>query len=224
MPGESKYNLGMKKYGWLSLGLILVMIIAGQGLKDSLPEVMASHWNFAGKADGMSSKLVSLWIIPGISLGIVGLFKIMSLVDPQLKKEGREEIEKLMLATTAFLGYIFGLSLIWNLGYGFEMFRAVLAGLAGLFWIIGDVVGKIGPNWTVGMRTPWTLSNSLVWEKTHKLSNKLFKMASALILLGIFLPAWGLGIMLAVVLLGIILIPSIYSWIEYGKLKQVGRK
>jgi uncharacterized membrane protein len=31
-------------------------------------------------------------------------------------------------------------------------------------------MGKIRPNWFVGVRTPWTLSSKLSWDKTHRLA------------------------------------------------------
>ena len=35
-------------------------------------------------------------------------------------------------------------------------------------------MGKIRPNWFVGIRTPWTLSSELSWTKTHRLGGRLF--------------------------------------------------
>ena len=35
-------------------------------------------------------------------------------------------------------------------------------------------MGKIRPNWFVGVRTPWTLSSRRSWNKTHRLAGWLF--------------------------------------------------
>ncbi|HEY6565141.1 MAG TPA: SdpI family protein, partial [Pirellulaceae bacterium] len=43
-----------------------------------------------------------------------------------------------------------------------------------LLMVFGNVMGKIRPNWFVGVRTPWTLSSKLSWTKTHRLAGWLF--------------------------------------------------
>jgi len=46
--------------------------------------------------------------------------------------------------------------------------------MGGLFIVIGGVMGKIRPNWFVGVRTPWTLSSKVSWSRTHRLGGWLF--------------------------------------------------
>jgi uncharacterized membrane protein len=71
-------------------------------------------------------------------------------------------------------------------------------------------------NWFIGIKTPWTISNDVVWEKTHKLGGKLFKVAAALSLLGIFfgeLAFW--FTILPVMAFSVYLL--FYSYFEYQK-------
>ena len=49
-----------------------------------------------------------------------------------------------------------------------------------LFIVLGNFMGKIRPNWFVGVRTPWTLSSKLSWDKTHRLAGWLFMLMGAL--------------------------------------------
>lgn len=47
----------------------------------------------------------------------------------------------------------------------------------GLFLVIGNVMRKLRPNYTVGIRTPWTLANERVWDKTHRFGGLVFFIA-----------------------------------------------
>ena len=49
-----------------------------------------------------------------------------------------------------------------------------------LFIVLGNFLGKIRPNWFVGVRTPWTLSSKLSWDKTHRLAGWLFMLMGVL--------------------------------------------
>jgi immunity protein, SdpI family len=62
------------------------------------------------------------------------------------------------------------------------------------------VMGKIRPNWFVGVRTPWTLSSKLSWTKTHRLAGWVLAVLGPLIALtGIIRTNWFLWATLAVV-------------------------
>jgi uncharacterized membrane protein len=46
--------------------------------------------------------------------------------------------------------------------------------IGGLMVVLGSLLGKIRPNWFVGIRTPWTLSSKTSWTRTHRLGGWLF--------------------------------------------------
>lgn len=46
--------------------------------------------------------------------------------------------------------------------------------LFGLFAVVGAVVGKVPPNAFVGVRTPWSLSSRLAWDRSNRLAGRLF--------------------------------------------------
>jgi len=60
------------------------------------------------------------------------------------------------------------------LGYnaGMDTTMPILVGL--MFVLIGGSLGHVRSNYFFGIRTPWTLSSDLSWDKTHKLGGKLF--------------------------------------------------
>src|SRR3981081_2785044 len=51
-----------------------------------------------------------------------------------------------------------------------------------LIVVLGNVMPKLPRNGVVGIRTPWTLSDPAVWERTHRLAGYLF-MAAGLVIL-----------------------------------------
>lgn len=48
---------------------------------------------------------------------------------------------------------------------------AIICGV--MFVVMGNWLGKIRRNFYLGIRTPWTLVNERVWEKTHRAGGKI---------------------------------------------------
>jgi uncharacterized membrane protein len=57
-------------------------------------------------------------------------------------------------------------------------------------------MGKVRPNFTLGVRTPWTLSSDIAWDKTHRLSGLLMVVWGGALLAsaGLAPAAYGLAI------------------------------
>lgn len=71
-------------------------------------------------------------------------------------------------------------------------------------------------NWFIGIRTPWTLSNEKVWDKTHKVGGKMFKIAGVIALFGFFFRNYALFLTLVPVIF-IVIYTFVYSYNEYQK-------
>jgi uncharacterized membrane protein len=70
----------------------------------------------------------------------------------------------------------------------------------------------------VGIRTPWTLSSDVVWDKTHKLGGKLFKIAAAISLVGLlFRDGKMIFATLVIPLMVVVVITVLYSYLEFRK-------
>jgi len=86
-------------------------------------------------------------------------------------------------------------------------------GLSVLLIFIGNVLGKVRQNFMLGIRTPWTLSSEMSWEKTHRMGGRLFVLSGILgILLTIFLPKVAFPFIL-VAIFGIVLFSITYSYL-----------
>jgi hypothetical protein len=77
-------------------------------------------------------------------------------------------------------GALYAATVAAAFGHHVDITQVSFLGAAVLFMVIGNLMGKIRPNWFVGVRTPWTLSSKKSWNKTHRLAGWLFMLMGAL--------------------------------------------
>jgi uncharacterized membrane protein len=167
--------------------MIVAAILTGLLLWNRLPEQMASHWNINDQVDDYMSKLSGVVMVPLIALGVFLLFLAVPSIDPLKANiaQFREQFNLFIVFVVAFMLYIYGLSLAWNLGFtGFRMSGAMLPAIGLLFIFIGFMLRQARRNFFIGIRTPWTLSSDTVWNETHRVGAVLFMISGALALLG----------------------------------------
>jgi len=70
------------------------------------------------------------------------------------------------------------------------------------------------------MRTPWTLSSDVVWDKTNQLGGKLFQIIGTILLIAVFFNPPYLIIGFVGVILLVVVALFIYSYLEFRKLKK----
>ncbi len=208
----------MKKNNIIIILIILTSFFIGVYFYPQMPDEMASHWNIKGEVDDYMLKFWGLFLMPIISLGLFLLFILIPKIDP-LKdniEKFRKYFDAFIVLIIVFLFYIYLLSIFWNLGFRFDMGRLMVPALGILFYYCGILVENAKRNWFIGIRTPWTLSNEKVWEKTHKIGGKLFKIAGLIAFLGIFFPNYSFYFILVPVLL-VAVYTIAYSYSEYQK-------
>lgn len=183
-----------------------------------LPEKMASHWNFKGEVDGYMSKFWGAFLMPFISIGLFLLYLVIPKIDPLREniEKFREYFDGLIALIIGFLFYLHILVIVWNIGINFNLSQFIIPALGVLFYYIGILVDKAKRNWFIGIRTPWTLSSEKVWNKTHKIGGKLFKIAGIVAFFGILFPTYAMFFVLIPVLFvtGYLIV---YSYLEYRK-------
>lgn len=186
-----------------------------------MPERMASHWNAQGEVDGHMSKFWGLFLMPFISLGMAALFLLIPRMDPLRSniEAFRKYYEGFVALVILFLSYVYVLTILWNLGLRFDIGRMMAPALGALFYACGVLIGKSKRNWFIGIRTPWTLSSEKVWEKTHAVGGKLFKIAGLIAFLGVFWPDYAILLVLVPVMLAAFW-SIVYSYLEYRKVAK----
>ena len=200
--------------------LILATFAVALYLYPMMPEQMASHWNMYGEVDGYMDKFWGLFFIPVMSVAMFVLFLILPSIDPMKKniQKFRKYYDGFILVFTLFFLYLYVLMISWNLGYTFNMMQSLIPAFAGLFYYMGVMIGHARRNWFVGIRTPWTMSSDKVWDKTHKLGGKLFRIFGIIILLGILIPKYAFFILM-IPAIGVSLFTVLYSYLEFRSLK-----
>ena len=208
----------MKKSKTIILGIIILSFIIGAYFYPQMPDRVASHWNVQGEVDGYMSKFWGLFLMPIVSIGLLLLFILIPEVDPL--KENIEKFRKyfddFMVLIIVFLFYIYVLTLAWNIGLRFDMGQAIIPAMGLLFYYVGTLLVNTKRNWFIGIKTPWTLSSDKVWEETHRVGGKLFKLAGIITILGLFFLKWLLWFIVVPVIL-FALYTFIYSYFVYQK-------
>lgn len=205
----------------ISAGIILLSFFIGIVSYSYMPDMMPMHWNAQGEIDGYMGKLWGLFMSPIISLGLFALFLVIPKLDPRRSnlESFKEYYQGIILVIVGFLFYIYILTILAAIGYKFNMVQAMSISFAVLFYYIGIVLKKTKSNFFVGIKTPWTLSDEKVWEKTHELGGKLFKISGIIAFFGALFKEVAIFLMIIPIIVASIFI-YIYSYLEYAKIHK----
>lgn len=200
----------------------LINIIVGIWAYPKLPDKVPSHWNFAGEVDGYSGPLGGAFLLPAIILGVYIMFWIIPKIDP--KRANYQKMGRVFwIASTAiviFMSLLYYSSLAVALGYFETLPRWYFSGIGVLFIMLGNYFGKIKYNFTFGIRTPWTLASEEVWLKTHRFAGPFWMVGGVILGLVGFLPSSYTAPIFFAVIMGISIIPMVYSYLIFRKLEQ----
>ena len=205
----------------ISLGIILISFIVGAFVYPNVPDMIPAHWNAQGEIDGYMDKFWGLFLLPMISFGLFVLFVFIPKFEPRKKnlEDFKDYYQGIILVTIGFLFYIFILSILSAFGYRFNMVQMMSPAFAALFYYIGVALEKVKSNFFVGIRTPWTISDETVWEKTHKVGGKLFKASAIITFFGVFFKEIAFLLMI-VPILAVSVFAVVYSYVEYKKIHK----
>lgn len=190
--------------------LIAGMFLLAAVTWSSAPERIPLHWDLYGRPDGYGGKAEGLLAIPLLALGVYLLLVLLPRVDP-----GRANYASfagayaiLRLSIIAVLAAVYSIIHTWIRGVALAVETLVPFLVGALFVVMGSLMGKVRPNWFVGVRTPWTLSSKRSWVKTHRMAGWLF-VAIGLAVLGAALA--GRPLVTLVVLAG--LLATAIAWL-----------
>jgi uncharacterized membrane protein len=212
----------LNRYDLIIPIIAALSFIIGAILYSQMPEQMASHWNGQGVADGFTSRFWGTFLMPIVSLVLAGLLVLVPRIDPR-----KANIEKFKgyyysfaIVIMLFFTYVYILTLVWNKGGRFDMAQLMTPAMGVIFYIAGVMVGRAKRNYFIGIRTPWTLNNEEVWNRTHRLGGVLFKISGVIATIGVFFPKYAI-IFILVPVLGTAIFSIIYSYVIYQKVVRV---
>lgn len=205
--------------GTLLFIIVFACMLTGVLVYPNLPDVFISHWGVSGQANGSMSKFWGTFLLPTMMFVFIGLWALLPKIDPIAPgfKSFRYVYDFFWFLIISFLAYVYALTLGVNLGWQLNMTKALLPALAALIASLGILMPYLKRNWFIGIRTPWTISNDRVWEKTHKLGGNLFVASGAIIFLSTFLNSRLSVWLILVPLLGTTLISVVYSYLLFKR-------
>ena len=200
-------------------GIIIIMAFAASIYAyPLLPASIASHWGIDGRANGFMNRFWGVFLMPIIMVFFAILFFIIPKLDPLRKNivAFRKYYDGLVLVFMTFFFYLHYLTISWNLGYRFNFIEVLAPAFAMLWFSLGMALPHIKRNWLMGIRTPWTLSDDHVWEKTHKLGGRLFEISGVLALGGYIFPFAAIWLIIGPMIISAV-ISIVYSYVLYEK-------
>ena len=190
---------------------------------DQLPESIPTHFNLAGEADSYSSKRTAAFFIAGSNLFIYVLMLITPKLDPKGKIMNmganyaslRMIMQLFLAAISAYIVYAGQMGEMQN-----PNLLMVIIGIS--LALLGNYFQVLRQNYFIGIKTPWTLENETVWNKTHKLGGILWVIGGILIAItAFFITATKPFMIVGGILLAIMtLVPVAYSYLLHQKLRK----
>jgi len=184
-----------------------------------LPDQIPTNWGFNGEISYGSK--TTLWWLSGVAPALALLFMLLPRIDP--RKKNYEKFRGLYDGFALFMMmFMLGLvALVISESLNPEKFSVefvIVAACGLLFVFIGNMMPKVKSNFFVGVKTPWALSNSEVWNKTHRLAGYLFFFGGLLtFVISFFLREYALFITLMVIVTVMVIVPTVMSYVWFKK-------
>jgi uncharacterized membrane protein len=212
--------------------IIIILVIAtwliGVMAYAYAPDIVPIHWNLEGKPDNYAPKDIGLFLLPLINTGLYLFLLFIPKIDPNNEQlqESMKSLQWIRLGTHGLLGII----MIWTTLSTIEAYilkpEWMFSIISLFFAFLGRAMTNVKQNYFVGIRTPWTLSNEVVWEDTHRFTSSLwFYSGIGMAVLFAILSAvgFGAGMILTIFLIWIgiiVIIPIAFSYKRYREEKK----
>jgi uncharacterized membrane protein len=205
----------------VSATLIVVATLVGIALYPQLPDPMPAHWDAAGNVDGYIARAWGVFLFPVLTAGLAVLLFAVPHMDPERAniESFRGAYNTFAVGFVVFMLLVYGLMLAAGLGHEIRITLVIMPAMGVLFLGIGRLLRSARHNYSIGIRTPWTLASEEVWDATHALAGRTFTVGGIVAILAAFLGEAGFWLMMAG-LLGAALVPVGYSyalWVRLGR-------
>lgn len=170
--------MNLRAFYRVSAIALFVMVVTGAwGLLVVGPVASVPiHWNVNGDADGYAPALVAFGSTPLITLGLIALLAIVPRIEPRQANLRRSAAAYQTVGSSllALMVVVHLVILLAAIGSPVAMGTVIGGAVGVLFIALGNVLGTVRSNFLFGVRTPWTLSSDLAWDRTHRLVGRLF--------------------------------------------------
>jgi len=197
--------------------LIGIPFIYAAYLYPSLPEIIPTHFNIKGEADGFGGK-DSIYLGP-IIMGLTSLFTYFLLtnikkIDPKRNEQVEDGLyQKFGFFTVLFLSAL-SMVILYTTAHKDISIEKLLFPIMGLaFAALGVYMPKLKQNYFAGFKLPWTLENVDNWNATHKIAGKVWLYGGVIqFFAGLVFSSVASFIIFFIVMIVMVLVPTIYSY------------
>jgi uncharacterized membrane protein len=191
----------------VAAALIAIAFAAGALLYGQLPDPMPMHWTLDGHVTRYMPKRWGVWILPSAA-ALVTVF--LATLLPQKRTS-----TIIVTAVAGLMLLLCGVTWYSALHPSVSPRAYVFAGVGAFLIVFGNICGKLSWNYFVGVRTPWTMDDPRVWERTHRVAGPVFMIGGvAMLCAGL---ANASAITLLALLLATTLCPVIYSYLLWRR-------
>ncbi|WP_136715670.1 SdpI family protein [Halorientalis salina] len=203
--------------------LVAGMAVASVLVDPRLPETMVVHWDAAGNPNDTTPKVWGQFFLPLLTAVLVGFLFAVPRIDPNRAniEAFRDVYDEFVVVLTAFLAMVHAVVLAVNVGYDVAVDAVVFSGVGFLVFFIGTLLERTEQNWFVGIRTPWTLSDEDVWDRTHEVGAPLFKLSGVIAFVGGFSGQYAVYLAVGPVVVSSLAL-TVYSYYLYEREGQAG--
>ena len=202
----------------LMWGVSLVPAIILTAIYGRMPETVPTSFGFDGTINAYGPKS-TLWMLAGMGPLLALLFQFMPKIVP--RKRNYEKFQKYYDSFAIFME-------LFLLGTSCLMFteilrpgtvsigRAVTVLVCLLLILMGNMIGKIKHNYFFGIKTPCTLADPDVWNRTHRAGGRMwFVIGVVLLPCCLLLPEKVFFILLMAGILGSTAVLLVLSYLWY---------
>jgi len=212
----------MKKTNKLTLTLLIISLIFTAIVYPNLPDIIPQHFGPNGEVDRYGPKYM-IFVTGIMPVAIYFLIDIFRNIDP--RKESYKKHEKaysiMKLSMSVFFIIMQWVTIFISLGYNLSINLVITVSIGIMFIVMGNYMSQLRDNFFMGIKNPWTLTNSTVWKKTHRVGGYTFMLLGVISILSgiisIYIPEISFVLFTAAVIIWAIGI-NIYSYIIYKKL------
>ena len=204
------------------IATVLLPVIYLAYVWKSLPKKVPMHWNFNGEIDRYGDKTELAIMALLLPLVVYILFLVIPKIDPKnkLNKMGNK-LQLLKVWTTIFMSLL-SLFIIYSAkSQSLANPNYIVLLVGGLYIVLGNYFKTIKANYFIGIRTPWTLENDIVWKKTHILSGKMWFVGGIIVVLSALIFSKQASFILFITITTIIsIVPIVYSYFKFKEITK----
>lgn len=207
----------IKKYKWsLLFGSLLSLspMMIGLFLWNKLPAQIPTHFSTGNVPDGWSNKPTTVFGLTGFLFAMMWFCFLIISADPRRKNISSKLIRSLIWFMAVLSPVVICSSYAIALGINVNISMIVYLIIGVMLMVIGNYLTKVKQNYSAGIRIPWTLFSEENWNRTHRVSSRIFVLAGLAMIINAFVDS---DVILFIIIAALLTIPYGYSFFLYKK-------